>query len=149
MNSRREKGNGSRWVFGAKIDRHTMDPAPSLSFPSGERSPRPRGRLGRRLGLQEPAPGPPSPASAAGAKSSRHRKLRPGRREEAAAARWVQRTPPPACPGTPGTPAPRWAPQVLASPRLWDLESGLPSPAPDSLPPALPPAAALRSLILD
>lgn len=61
----------------------------------------------------------------------------------------MQRTPPPACPGTPGTPAPRWAPQVLASPRLWDLESGLPSPAPDSLPPALPPAAALRSLILD
>ena len=149
MNSRGEKGNRSRWVFGAKADRHTMGPAPSLSFPIGERSPRPRGRLGRRLGMQEPAPDPPSPASSAGAKSSRHRKLRLGRREEAAAARWVPRTPPPACPGTPGAPAPRWAPQVLASPRLWDLESGLRSPAPDSLPPALPPAAALRSLILD
>ena len=42
MNSRGEKGNRSRWVFGAKADRHTMGPAPSLSFPIGERSPRPR-----------------------------------------------------------------------------------------------------------
>lgn len=106
-NSRGEKENG-RPVFGGKTEPATPWMPPRGEFPHpGSVRPAPEAASERRLRLQEPAPGLPSPVSAAWAEASRHRKLPPGRWEAAAAPRLVALHPAPTHPGTAGAPGRR------------------------------------------